>query len=74
MKQADSMRKSMSEDDEAFEAIWTTVKAYLCKQMATSLLNKLMLSQAFHNGIDFSVAFAPGKLTVVNEAPTIVTA
>ena len=32
------------------------------------------MSQAFHNGIDFSTAFQPGKLTTVNDEVIITTA
>ena len=72
-KQLDEAEGTDAEAD--FQAVWTPVKAYLCKNLATSILNKLFLSQAFHNGIDFSTAFAPGKLTMLDEdTPTIATA
>ena len=63
-------------DEADFQAVWTPVKAHLCKNLATSILNKLFMAQAFHNGIDFSAAFAPGKLSVQEdgETPTIATA
>ena len=49
MRQADLFKKQLDEaegtDAEAdFQAVWTPVKAYLCKNLATSILNKLFLS------------------------------
>ena len=72
LKQAVTMEKQMEEDE--FLAVWTPVKAHLSKQVAASLLNKLIMSQAFHNSIDFTVAFAPGKLTTVDDEPVVATA
>ena len=66
------MRKRMDED--GFIAIWTPVKAYLCKAQGMNLLNKLFMAQAFHNGIDLNTAFQPGKLTTVEEQVVVTTA
>jgi len=65
LKQADNLKKQLDEDE--FNAVWTPIKAYLCKSIGSSVLNKLYMTQAFHNGIDFATAFQPGKLTTVNE-------
>ena len=57
-------------DEDSFNASWSPVKAFLCKHIATGLLNKLYMTQAFHNGVDFNTAFA-GKLTMVEDQAVI---
>jgi len=55
----ENLKKKTAED--VFIAVWMPVKAYLCKQHAQSLLNKIMMSQAFHNGIDLVTVFKAAK-------------
>lgn len=45
------------DEDNSFDASWAPVKSFLSKNVAMSLLNKLYMTQAFHNGIDFATAF-----------------
>lgn len=64
MKQGENLKKQIDEDE--FLAKWSPVKAHLCKQQATALLNKIFTSQAFHNSIDLST-LGGGKLTMVDD-------
>ena len=55
LKQADNLKKKIGGD--TFNASWAPIKAFLSKNYATNLLNKLFMSQAFHNSIDFATDF-----------------
>ena len=74
IKQVDgNLRKSDTLNEDQVDAIWNPVKAFLCKNEASSLMNKLITIQAFHNDLDLNRVFQPGQLSMQGDQAVILT-